>query len=64
MKRKIRKYDKEFKEQAVYLYFSSDQSLVEVARDLGIPESTLAYWCKKSKEHPNDPFPGKDKLRP
>ena len=52
MKRKIRKYDQEFKEQAVELYFSGDHSLVEIARDLGIPEITLAYWCKRQESIP------------
>ena len=64
MKRKIRKYDKEFKERAVDLYFSGDQSYTEVAEDLGIPTSTLAFWCKQTEKHPDDPFPGKGKLRP
>jgi len=62
--KKRRKYDQEFKQQAVDLYFSSEQSFVEVAEDLGIPQSTLANWCKKTKEHPDDPFPGRGKLRP
>ena len=64
MNKKRRKYDQEFKQQAVDLYFSSEQSFVEVAEDLGIPQSTLANWCKKTKEHPDDPFPGRGKLRP
>lgn len=64
MKKKTRRYDKKFKEQAVDLYFSSDQSLAEVAEDLGIPTSTLGVWCRQKKEHPSAPFPGRGKMRP
>ncbi|HMA62494.1 MAG TPA: hypothetical protein VKP78_07575 [bacterium] len=56
-------YDKEFKEQAVDLYFSTAQSLVELAVDLGGPQSTPGNWCKKSKTYPDNPFPGRGKLR-
>ncbi|MCF7886516.1 MAG: transposase [Candidatus Marinimicrobia bacterium] len=43
MKKQKRSYDREFKERAVDLYFSGDQSYTEVAADLGIPTSTLAF---------------------
>ncbi len=49
-KRKVRKYDKEFKERAVKLYHSSDKSYEELGVELGIPPATLSTWVHTSKQ--------------
>ena len=43
-----RSYDSSFREQAVALLERSGRSLPAVALGLGIPDTTLRYWYKKS----------------
>ena len=64
MSSKRRTYDKQFKEQAVDLYFSSTKTYVEVAEELGMPATTLGTWCRQKEKYPDNPFVGKGKLRP
>ncbi len=47
---KSRKYDKEFKINAVKLYRESGKQLDEIANNLGIPKSTLYTWLQEYKE--------------
>jgi transposase len=42
--RKARKFPPEFRREAVELYRSSDRSLEQVAKELGIGISTLQRW--------------------
>ena len=52
MHRKSRSYTREFKEEAIKLALKS-KSIVEAAKDLGIPSGTLHGWVKygsKNKE--------------
>ncbi len=44
-----RKYDREFKLNAVKLYHESGKSLETVSSNLGIPLTTLAGWVKQCK---------------
>ena len=46
VKRKRQVHTRQFKEQAVALARGSDRSLAEVAKGLGVPAQTLAYWVK------------------
>ena len=46
MPRTHRPYDEEFKRRAVELYLKSDQSLKQVARELGISDGSLRKWRK------------------
>jgi transposase-like protein len=43
-----RRYDKQFKEDAVALV-KSGRTTVEVARDLGVAAWTLRYWVKQAR---------------
>ncbi|MBA8667987.1 transposase [Holosporaceae bacterium 'Namur'] len=43
---KLRKYSKEFKEEAVKLVRNSGKTYSEISGDLSIPRSTLALWMK------------------
>ena len=45
-----RKYDREFKLNAVKLYHESGKSLNEISSNLGIPSSTLATWISNFKK--------------
>ena len=46
------KYSPEFREQAVELVKASDKTVAEIARDLGINDTTLGNWVKADRaEH-------------
>jgi transposase len=62
--RKQRKYDKEFRINAVKHYESIGKSVGEVAEALGIPSSTLHGWIKEYKEHREQSFPGSGNIKP
>lgn len=44
------KYPPEFRREAVELVRTSDRSVIEVARSLGITDSTLHNWLKADRE--------------
>lgn len=48
----------EFKREAVLLAQTSGKSLTQVAKDLGIADSTLSPWCQRSQQHGEEAFPG------
>ena len=60
----IRKYDREFKINAVKLYQEGGISLEKLAIDLGVPMTTLAGWVKHYKKHGDNSFPGTGSLMP
>jgi len=62
--RNTRKYDKEFRINAVKHFKSSDKSLTKVADGLGVPVTTLAGWVKEYEEHGERSFPGSGKIKP
>ena len=47
-----RKYDDDFKKEAVRLVKAGNKKVVDIARDLGIRPSTLHTWKRKSVEMP------------
>lgn len=55
MTRQIKRYSKEFQEEAIQLGLRS-KSIDQAARDLGIPISTLHEWILQlsKKQHPAD----------
>jgi len=55
----LRKYDKEFKLNAVALYKTSGKSYPELSAELEIPCSTLASWVKEHTGIDLESFPGK-----
>jgi transposase len=59
-----RKYDRQFKEEAVKLVTEGGRQVTEVARSLGIHENQLHAWKRKYKEDPAGSFPGKGHLKP
>ena len=50
-KRKVRKYDDEFKSSTVKLYYESGTAYEQLSKDLGIPVSTIVGWVNSSKYH-------------
>jgi transposase len=58
-----RKFDKEFKLNAVKLVKTQGLSVSQVSRDLGIGLSTLQRWVREIKHYgQRDAFPGSGKL--
>ena len=56
---KIQKvYTREFKEQAVQLAQSSGESIAQVARELGISDTSIHQWRKELAQHGQEAFPG------
>ncbi|WP_462188547.1 MULTISPECIES: transposase [unclassified Frankia] len=45
-----RKFTQEYKDEAVALVLGSDRTIAEVAKSLGINETSLGYWVKKEKD--------------
>lgn len=56
--RNVRKYDKEFKLNAIKLYQESKKDHKEIAENLGIPPSTLYTWIQEYKINGDKGFQG------
>src|SRR5437870_9884278 len=58
MQKTQRTFTKEFQQEAVQLVQSSGKSQTQIARDLGIADSTLHHWCKLFSQQGEQAFPG------
>ena len=58
-----RNYSEEFKKEAVEHGLTSEKSVEEVARDLGIAHSNLRRWCAQYRKKGELAFPGHGKER-
>jgi transposase len=54
-----RSFTREFKIEAVQMLTITDESVQQVAEDLGIHPNTLYKWVRQYGEHPEEAFPGK-----
>ncbi len=59
-----RKFDSEFKREAVRLSTRGDKTLTQVAYDLGINTNILSRWKRQLNCDPSFAFPGKGHLKP
>jgi len=59
-----RKFDAEFKREAVRLITSGGRKVSEVARNLGIRDNLLHRWKRQLFDDPTQAFPGKGHLKP
>jgi len=64
MSRIIRKYDKEFKINAIKLCLEQGKKLEEVARNLGIPKATLYTWIQEFRSNKEEGFRGSGNVKP
>jgi transposase len=62
-KRERRSYTQEFKLEAVRLV-RTGISKARVARDLGLHLNVVREWVRQFDKDPDNPFPGKGKIRP
>ncbi len=51
-------YTREFKEQAVQLVQTSGKPIAQVARELGISDTSIHQWRKELTQHGKEAFPG------
>lgn len=58
-----RRYDKEFKINAVNLYLASGKSYEKISTELGIPSSSLVGWVHDHKKNGQNAFPGKGNIK-
>jgi transposase len=58
MQKTQRTFTKEFKLEAVQLVKTSNKPLAQIARELGIGDSTLHHWRKLFAEQGEQAFPG------
>jgi transposase len=64
MSGKIRKtYTREFKLETVRLITEKGYSIAEASRNLGVEYSVLRRWKKQLADDPQNPFPGKGRLK-
>jgi transposase len=59
-----RKFDKQFKFDALRLVARGDRPITAIARDLGIHPNLLYKWREQFQADSDHAFPGKGKLRP
>ncbi len=61
-----RKYTAEFKEEAVKLFREREETISQIARDLGINPGVLGKWIKKYNEKKSaaNAFPGRGRVAP
>jgi transposase len=52
-------YSREFKLEAVRLSETTEKSVAQIARELGVPERVLYRWRRQLREAPETAFPGK-----
>jgi transposase len=64
MGEKRRKYDREFKYEAVKVVTEGGRKVAEAARNLGVHENLLHKWKKQYEEDTDHAFPGKGRLKP
>ena len=51
-------YTREFKEEAVRLVQTSGKAIVQIARELGISDSSIHQWRKELTQQGKEAFPG------
>ncbi len=51
-------YTTEFKREAVQLAQTSGKSITQVARELGISDTSIHQWRKELTDHASQAFPG------
>ena len=53
-----RRFNREFKIETVKLVTDSDNSVSQIADDMGIHPNTLYKWAKQYSDKPQEAFPG------
>ena len=64
MAKKRRTYTREFKLDAIQLAETSDKSIAEIERDLGLSVGQIHHWRRQLADEGADAFPCKGHLKP
>jgi transposase len=59
-----RRFDREFKLEAVRLVHQDGRTLKSVAEELGLHPNVLSRWRREFQREAEDAFPGKGRLTP
>src|SRR6056297_2842080 len=59
-----KKYDVEFRREAVRLASDSDTTGRAVERDLGLYQGAISHWKKEFEQDPDNAFPGNGRMKP
>jgi len=59
-----KKYDRQFKIDAVSMVVNGERSVASVARDLGVDPTLLHRWKRELSSEKSEAFPGKGRLGP
>jgi transposase len=59
-----KRYDKEFKVEAVHLASEAGNTQAKIERDLGIGQGVISRWKRELKADSEHAFPGKGHLKP
>ena len=59
-----KRYDKEFKMEAVRLASEAGNTQAKIERDLGIGQGVISRWKREFKLDGEHAFPGKGRLKP
>lgn len=64
MSKERRKYDKEFKTEAIRMYETGERTAMQIERELGITRGLLGKWKTEWNRQPKkeEAFPGNGKL--
>lgn len=60
----MKRYEKQFKEEAIRLVLEQGRPVVAVAKEIGVHESTLYTWVGQFRNHREHAFPGSGRLMP
>ena len=60
---KQRRFSREFKQEAVKLVEAGDQTVAEIAKELGVSENSLYRWRQEYQQDGDQAFPGKGRLK-
>ena len=64
MARKHKHYSREFKMDAIYLAETSEKTIIEIEKDLGLSRGLLNRWKKEAQEEGSVAFPGSGHMAP
>ena len=59
-----RRFDAQFKLDALRLMEQSDRTISDIAKDLGVRAEILYRWKRELEKDPQQAFPGKGRLKP
>jgi transposase InsO family protein/transposase-like protein len=64
MSKKRKTYSREFKRETLRLVETSDLSIAQIERDLGLSKGQVHHWKRQLARDGEEAFPGKGKLKP